>query len=626
VHYRPDIDGLRAVAILPVVLYHAGVPGFPGGFVGVDVFFVISGYLITSLIQPEIAAHSFSLARFYERRIRRIFPALFAVVFASFAAGVFLLLPADLAALGRSAGATALFVSNFLFWRESGYFSAPAELAPLLHTWSLAIEEQFYVVFPVLLLLANRFFGRHLVAGVAAAGVLSFALCVACTAMQPETAFYLAPFRAWELALGSLAALGAIAPIRSAALRELAGAAGIGMIAWSIVSLSAGSSFPGTNALYPCVGALLVIHAGASGGSNLGRLLSTRPLVLGGLMSYSLYLWHWPLLVFARYGLQRNPEGWETAAVLSASLLLSFLSWRYVESPFRRRSDDARATAFRRGRLFSGAAAAMLLATCLAVASQVYSGWPSRFEDYTPVPIRGREDYRAGSCFLEERQGFADWSKSAPCFIDHGARRTVLLWGDSFAAQYAPGLAGDARARKYNYVQFTAYACPPVPGADIPWAPNCRDINRELAAVLGRYDFAAVVVAARWERYWPLHVRKATLEDSLRLLKARGLAVVLVGQGPSFGFANPVDYVYRARREYAAAKDSTALNRELREAAGYDAFLDPHAALCPGGKCMLRDQVDYLYWDAGHYSSHGSRKMAGTLVDAVDAALAARAR
>jgi len=626
VQYRPDIDGLRAVAIVPVVLYHAGVPGFSGGFVGVDIFFVISGYLITALIQAEIAARSFSLARFYERRIRRIFPALFAVVFASFAAGMFIMLPADLAALGRSAGATALFVSNFLFWRESGYFSAPAELAPLLHTWSLAIEEQFYVAFPMLLLLAHRFFGRHLLPAVAAAGALSFALCVAYTAMQPETAFYLAPFRAWELALGSLAALGAIAPIRSSALRELAAAAGIGMIAWSIVALSPESAFPGVNALYPCVGALLVIHAGASGGSVSGRVLSERLLVLGGLISYSLYLWHWPLLVFTRYGLQRNPEGWETAAVLSVSLLLACFSWRYVERPFRARRMDAAAAVHRRGRLFAGAAAAILAATILAVASQVTSGWPGRFADYAAVQIRGREDYRAGSCFLEEEQSFADWSKSAPCFIDHGARRTVLLWGDSFAAQYSPGLAGDARARKYNYVQFTAYACPPVPGADIPWAPKCRDINRELAAVLAQYDVAAVVVAARWERYWPLPVGKAMLEDSLRLLQARGLAVILVGQGPSFSFANPADYVYRARRETAIAKDSGALNRALREAAGYDAFLDPHAVLCPGGKCMLRDGVDFLYWDAGHYSSHGSRKMAGALVEVIDAALASRAR
>ena len=298
--YRSDIDGLRALAVVPVVLGHAHVTGFAGGFVGVDVFFVISGFLITTILATEAREGSFSLTRFYERRARRLFPALFAVLIFC-AAAAWTRFPAeDLEAFGRSLLATIFFGSNMLFWSETGYFDIAAEQRPLLHTWSLAVEEQFYLLFPLAVWWTTRRMGGRYAAWLWPAMGASFVLSVVWVPTHPSSAFYLVPARAWELLMGSALALGLVPALRQQSHRETCSALGTLFIAMSVVLYDANTPFPGSNAVLPCLGAALVIHAGHSGTTAVGRLLGTKPVVFVGLISYSLYLWHWPLLVFAR--------------------------------------------------------------------------------------------------------------------------------------------------------------------------------------------------------------------------------------------------------------------------------------------------------------------------------------
>src|SRR5262245_10862251 len=329
--YRADIDGLRAVAVLPVVFYHFQIAPFTGGFVGVDIFFVISGYLITSLIYSEVLSGAFSPVRFYERRIRRILPALFLMMLVTTALAGSVLFPQDLMNYARSLVATALFGSNFYFWSTVDYFDIIAERKPLLHTWSLAVEEQFYLLYPTLFWLLRGASQRKLIHIVGAIFLLSLGASIWALRFAPVSDFYLLPFRAWELMLGAMLAL---SPIKSSGRTcTILAWSGLALLLLSIFAFSADTPFPGENALLPCIGAAFVIYAGPQ--TIVGRLLSLRPVVFIGLISYSLYLWHWPLLVFARYVVLRDLLLWEKLALILLSGMIAALSWAYVEKPFR---------------------------------------------------------------------------------------------------------------------------------------------------------------------------------------------------------------------------------------------------------------------------------------------------
>lgn len=328
-HYRPDIDGLRAIAVLAVVLHHLSAPLLPGGYVGVDVFFVISGYLITSIISREMAEGRFSFASFYERRARRIFPALFAVLAATLVASYALLLPSDMMSTLRAALGTVFFGSNIVFWREmkEGYFAATdLALNPLLHTWSLSVEEQFYVFFPVLLLLCYRFTRQQVVPVLLFSAMVSLVGAALLVSSKSVAVFFLSPFRAWELLAGSLLALHTVPPLRSRMLRELIAAAGLLAIVVACFVYDGGTTFPGLAALAPVLGTAALIHAGASGPSLAARLLQLPPMVWVGLISYSLYLWHWPLIVLTRYATGFEPITPHIPMLFVASLVLAYLS------------------------------------------------------------------------------------------------------------------------------------------------------------------------------------------------------------------------------------------------------------------------------------------------------------
>ena len=335
--YRPEVDGLRALAVLPVIFFHAGLDGFEGGYVGVDVFFVISGFLITSIIISDMENSRFSILRFYERRARRILPALFLVTITCVPFALVVLLPADREEFGASMVAVALFVSNIFFWKHTDYFGTAAELQPLLHTWSLAVEEQYYLLFPLLLLCIWRC-ARHF--------AMPLMLCFAFGSLMlaqwgayryPEAGFFLLPTRGWELAIGAMLALrpvGFLAWAKRPLLREAVAFMGIAAIAYSVTSFNESTPFPSVYTLLPTLGTAAVL-LWASSDTWVGRLLAVRPLVLIGLVSYSAYLWHQPVFALVRRWYPFEPPASTMLLLGLLSLALAFLTWRYVEAPFR---------------------------------------------------------------------------------------------------------------------------------------------------------------------------------------------------------------------------------------------------------------------------------------------------
>ena len=367
--YRREIDGLRAVAVIPVVLFHAGFGIFGGGYVGVDVFFVISGYLITSILIAELERGDFSIIRFYERRARRILPALFFVMLVCVPFAWIWMAPSQLEDFGRSLVAVSLFASNILFWRESDYFAPAAEEKPLLHTWSLAVEEQYYMFFPLLLLLAWRF-GRsrvfYLIAAIAAASLL---LCEWGWREVPVATFYLAPTRAWELLAGSLCAFLQFG--KEQKHDDLLAALGLGLIVFAIFVFDAATPFPSLYALVPVGGTALIILFAANG-TWTARLLSNRSLVGIGLISYSLYLWHQPLFAFARIYSVHKPSQALMLCLALLSLVLSYLTWQYIEKPFRRKQRRSLPAA---SSMLTASAAAMILFLGAGVVTDAADGF-----------------------------------------------------------------------------------------------------------------------------------------------------------------------------------------------------------------------------------------------------------
>ena len=350
--YRAEIDGLRAIAVVPIILFHAGFEYFSGGFVGVDVFFVISGYLITTIILSEKEQGTFSLVNFYERRFRRILPALFMVMLVSLIFSLLWLMPSYMEDFSQSLMAVSTFSSNILFWRESGYWEISNELKPLLHTWSLAVEEQYYVLYPLFLMLIWHFRKCWILGSFIVIAAISLATAQWGAYNKPIPTFYLLPTRGWELAIGAGIAyyfLYRKQTVRTLlshkSVNEALGLLGLLMISYAVYVFDKGTPFPSLYALVPTVGTGLIILFSSSQ-TMVGRLLSIKPLVAVGLISYGAYLWHWPLLVFARHLSITEPSELTFAILALLSFPLAYLSWRYIEKPFRTKSIFSRKTIF----------------------------------------------------------------------------------------------------------------------------------------------------------------------------------------------------------------------------------------------------------------------------------------
>ncbi len=609
--HRAHIDGLRAVAVLPVVLFHSGAQIFSGGYVGVDVFFVISGYLITGIIAEEIRDGRFSLAQFYERRIRRIFPALMAVMAVTAVAAVCLLLPDDLLAFSRSLVATVFFVSNVFFWRETGYFDGPAETKPLLHTWSLAVEEQFYIVFPVVLFLVYRYAPRWRNALILIGALGSFALSVWGVRYEPGFTFYMAPTRAWELLAGSMLALGMVPTLRKGVVRELAAALGLVLIAVAVFAFTKKTPFPGVAALLPVLGAVLVIHAGE--GTLAGRLLSWRPVVFIGLISYSLYLWHWPIIVFIDYYRIERIAGWWTVLVVGASILAAWLSWRFVEQPFRIKSRITR-----RG-IFAGAIAAMAAMTVLGGLGLVSGGWTQRF---SPEVVRlasfsGSYSPRRDECHTGEGRIIRPEDSCV-----YGASKTAdyAIWGDSHAVEVAYAMGEVVGKHGGAIAHLSSSSCPPAQNYIPPGRPTCSDRNREVLDYLVRDKrIGSVFLIANYAYYMDDPRFTEGFKESVDKLAAAGKRVILIYPLPypdvdvpstlarqeafarhvPVGRVGPTDYERRNARVIAMLDGFDA-----RQVAGR---VYPEEALCRPGGCDLQRGRDVLYFDTNHLSVPGAR-------------------
>ena len=377
--YRREIDGLRAIAVLPVILFHAGFEGFSGGYVGVDIFFVISGYLITTIILSEKEKGTFSLTNFYERRARRILPALFVVMAVCFPFAWLFLLPRDFSDFSQSLVAVPLFSSNILFWMETGYFDTAAEYKPLLHTWSLAVEEQYYVLFPLLLMFMWRYRKRWIFGSIIVIGVFSLMLAQWGAFNKPSATFFLLPMRAWELMVGASVAFYSLYGTSYTAFVDaqkrysnILSSLGLLLICLSIVFFDESTPFPSFYTLIPVLGVALIIYC-SSYATLIGRILGCKFLVGIGLLSYSLYLWHQPILAFVKYAMFDYTFGEGVIALaLLTIFILSYLSWKYEEKPFRSR------TRFSTKQIFSFSAVLSLLFISVGVYGHLNDGFKNR--------------------------------------------------------------------------------------------------------------------------------------------------------------------------------------------------------------------------------------------------------
>lgn len=532
--YRPDIDGLRAVAILPVILFHAGL-GCPGGYVGVDVFFVISGFLITSLLLKEMAEGAFSLAGFWERRIRRIFPAMLVMVAATFGAGWFFYTPEDFSWLGQSIAAQAMLLSNVYFWLKLDYFGGSADTKPLLHTWSLAVEEQFYVLFPLFLWWLARRRGGSLSRTIAWLGLGSLAWSVAGSYTSPQADFYLLPSRAWELMAGAWLATG---PNRSPAgdrWNELLGVAGLGLILYAVCFYTRDTRFPGLAALAPCLGAAAVIYSGGGQPTLAGRLLAWRPVVFTGWISYSLYLWHWPLLVFAKYGSLEVPGWGYRLGVLLVAAALAAASWKWIETPFRRRLILPR-----RSQVFAFAGIWILILVLCGGGVYWRHGLPARLPAAAAELVK---DFR-NQPFQNE---ITPAQAAGGQFAELGAQNPnqpveILLWGDSHAMPIAVVLDELCRQHGVRGMEATHFCMAPLLGymtTDGGSAEEQPAFAKATVQFIAQRQVKKVILAAKWSLYGPPDREEACLVETIHVLQAAGASVYVLKDVPGAAFEVP---------------------------------------------------------------------------------------
>lgn len=627
--YRPEIDGLRALAVVPVIFYHAGFDAFAGGFVGVDVFFVISGYLITAILAQDILSNRYSLAKFYERRARRILPALLLVSLSCIPFAWKWMTPLEYQDFSQSLVAVVTFSSNIFFWSQTEYFAPAVELKPLLHTWSLAVEEQFYVIFPLLLFAALRSSIHAAVALVSVTGAASFALSVYGAYNMPSAAFYLIPFRAWELGVGALLAL---APHRDERLRpavtSLLSFSGLALIVYAIATFDHKTPFPGYHALAPVLGTALLIRF--SGPADfVGRLMRLPPVVGIGLISYSLYLWHQPIFAFLRIRSLYDPPPSHFYGAIALTTVLAMMTWKFVETPFRKRDQISRRT------LITAASLASILAASVGLAGHFMAGFPNATADRAnvqAVEYRLRDNYGLSRTCKEE------FTLSDDCRT--GEAPELVVWGDSFAMHLIDGLL--ASKPDAELIQFTKSGCGPVLGLaplDPAWPQdstvNCMAFNNQvfewLAANPGiKYAVLSTLVTRYHEadrRFftdqgfrsadWDFAVERfvATL-DALQDL---GITPVLVSPPPRFGgsigtclrraefFGIDINQCDYPRSAYESAQADTIRFLEAVQKHHRVLWLDD--LICASDRCATAFGDTLLYTDYGHFSHEGSAEL-----------------
>jgi peptidoglycan/LPS O-acetylase OafA/YrhL len=630
--YREDIDQLRGLAVLMVVAFHFEVPAIHAGYIGVDIFFVISGFLITQIIQRELRAGTFSFAQFYERRVRRLLPPLYVMVLATTIPAFHYLLTSERLEYFRSIASVVTFTSNFFFWLQSGYFDVSAVEKPLLHTWSLAVEEQFYLVLPVCLwslfcIGGQGRRGKIVVAATlagAAAASFAYALWLIRTGHTP-TAFYMSGPRAWEFLIGGIVALEGFPVLSHNIMRATALVLGYVLIFAAMFGLRKASSFPGLNAVAPCLGAALFIWSGTGVPSVTGR----RPYSIFaitwffGRISYSLYLWHWPVFAFARFskdGLTLDPV--EKVLLFALTVGIAYLSWRFVELPFRRR------TVFSTRRSVFAAAGVASLALLLLCGADVLFGNRFSSSDRDAEKLEAynnfdeRAAYRGGVCFRYEAVPFDE----AHCLALAPDRINILLWGDSYAAHYYPGLLKILDPHSVNLMQATQAGCTPTLSLDPDNLAWCNDFTLATAPWLETKTPDMVVMSGDWiePARRNFDAMAADIRNTAAVLNARGIAVVLFGPSVQFKDRLP-PMLIRAHLRHAdpllsrdvVRPDIFDLDARMKAALPssekftYVSVLD---AVCPEKVCpvTIGDGVP-LAWDFAHLTIEGSDYVVGKL-------------
>jgi peptidoglycan/LPS O-acetylase OafA/YrhL len=647
--YRTDIDGLRAIAVLMVILYHYAVPGFRGGFVGVDVFFVISGFLIAAHIVADLRAGRFSLLAFYERRIRRILPALFVMYALVLLAGGVVLFAPDLHFLSQIGAYVVPFFANYALYRNAGAYGGEfADHVVLLHTWSLAVEEQFYMFFPLLMLAIASFLHSRYTAVLWPLALLSLAACTVAVRIAPLAAFYLAPFRAWELLAGALLAVGNFAPPRVACVRTGAAVLGLLLLAAADLLLGTANPYPGELTLLPCVGAGLILYAGCDRSVAVGRLLSSSPMRRIGLWSYSLYLYHWPLLLLVQYYAFDPLSAAMRWTLLAATFLLGALSWRYVEQPFRGPG------ALLKGRTVYAVAVMSAAALTVATFAIHRATDPRRYDALERIrfPTQTAQQARC------KETSPADATRP-PCVLgDQSVPIKAVVWGDSHPAAVLP--AFDAVfARHHEAAMFAESGrCPPlrdayvrdsVPGqsnavhswmdaAAIGHGAGCKRHNDQVLDWIIHNRITTVILVGHWianteDRFLSVLTDAESpdndslqqnaavfgrgLERLLVVLQREHIRVFVLDDVPGNAMSVPYELasarrLHRQRNlgisltAYEAQQHSAAqIFLRLQQPYGLR-ILRPQDILCAGGTCAVARGEAALYVDSEHVSAAGA--------------------
>jgi peptidoglycan/LPS O-acetylase OafA/YrhL len=633
--YRPYLDGLRAVAILSVIACHLDLRGAHGGFVGVDVFFVVSGYLISSIILTDLAQGRFSLATFYERRIRRIFPALFAMLLTFSAVACIFFLPEELVAYARSAIAAVFSASNLYFSQHAGYFDQ-SEVRPLLHTWSLGVEEQFYLLFPLFIAAVYRWFPKRMRTIIVACTLASLLISIYAVTSNRNIAFYMPQSRAWELLTGVLLSIGAFPQIRSAMMRNLASAAGLLAVGCADHFYNSGTPFPGLSALAPCLGAALMIASSESGDSLVRRFLSWQPMRFTGRISYSLYLWHWPVIVLANMGVLSIMEHlmlprrvaaaisgrFDPVVEIALAFALAVLSWRYVETPFRNGSIK-----LSRVRIFQGAAATAACAAAVSVCIILSGGFNARFSPQilTLASYLGdsgdsidRRPVRMGVCFITTTNRFEDFQADA-CLKSSSDKRNYLLLGDSHSAVIWSALASALPGS--NVMQANTSGCPGVlhPAA----SPDCRKmVNYIYQTFLPNHHVDGLLLESRWTQQ-----DIPSLNETIAWAHARGISVILFGPVPEYDTSLPRLEVYSMEWniphlvEDHIVRAIPPLDAQMAQLASlkwHVPYVSLYQAICSQGACMEYLDAEHtkpLMFDSNHLTAAAAQVVIGRAVN-----------
>lgn len=658
--YRPDIDGLRAVAVVVALLFHAHIPPFRGGFIGVDIFFVLSGYLITSILYNDMMKGEFSLVDFYDRRIRRIFPALFVVLPVTTLIAAYLLMPRQMVLFAQSIIPSALFYANIHFEGLMNYFGPKADETPLLHLWSLAVEEQYYIFFPLLMFAFLKVGGRitlgprrMAILGFLIIAVVSGAYAEMTARSQPTASFFLLQSRAWELLVGALLALVHMPKVSEKAANWI-GVAGLLAIVIPVFAYNYNMTFPGLSAAPIVFGTAAVIYAGTINPAGYANFLLSRPkVVYVGRISYALYLWHWPLLVFGKTYMGRALTYFEAGGMLIVAFIFASLSLKYVETPLRHAGSLG---GKRRARFAAGIMAMAMMLSAGVLFERIGGG----FFPISPLGARAEAATEDKSPFSRTcNNSPKNWSPddlypASACSVGPGAAKgeyDVVVWGDSHAGASFIGIAEQVAALGHTARLQTMAGCPPLIGGqanrdDMPsWI--CTAFNAEVLREIRRVKPKVVVLVGRWAMWTTKagpaftltsdevpggNVRSKAvsqkvfahmLDRTMKELSGLGIRVLLVGQPPEFG-RSPGRCV--AEREFynrksinclelpsAAVEKVVGLGNEMvaTTAARFPGTITfmPMEAFCRDGTCRAGDGEKFFYVDADHLSAAGAHHL-----------------